>query len=88
VGCQVVELNLREVEMGKQTDEAFIGDMIALIGQELPTLRDRIAIASLQGLLANQEDVDLPTEQAVEHFAAMSYKYADAMMMAREVRND
>lgn len=70
----------------KLTDEAFIGDMIALIGQELPTLRDRFAIAALNGLLANQEDVDLPTKQAVEHFAKMSYEYANEMMKAREVK--
>jgi len=69
----------------KITDEAFIGDMIALIGQELPTLRDRIAIAALQGLLANPFDLDESVEDSVKHFAVMSYKYADTMMVAREV---
>jgi len=75
--------------MNKQTDEAFIGDMIALIGQELPTLRDRFAIAALP-IVSNAiiESIKagstiVPSDDAT---ARIAYGMADAMMKAREVK--
>ena len=44
------------------------------------TLRDKIAIAALTGLLTSDCD-DYP-----ESFAKLSYKYADAMLLEREVK--
>jgi len=75
--------------MNKQTDEAFIGDMIALIGQELPTLRDRFAIAALQGMLAAGNSSRFVTSgilNEVECYAKKSYRIADEMIKAREVK--
>ncbi len=48
-------------------------------------LRDRFAGQALQGLLA-YPDSGVPSQTVdahVSHFAALSYKYADAMLAAR-----
>jgi cytochrome c5 len=46
------------------------------------TLRDTFAAAALTGLLAN------PEEGSVTSVSAQAYRYADAMLAAREVRHD
>jgi len=70
------------------TDEAFIGDMIAMIGQELPTLRDRFAIAALP--CATQAAFELRKSEGdgfnQHDIARLAYSLADAMMTAREVK--
>ena len=46
---------------------------------ELPSLRDRFAMAALQGMLADPE-----SSGNCEEFASVAYEYADAMLKERE----
>jgi hypothetical protein len=48
-----------------------------------PTLRDLFAMAALEGVLANAD-----SEGTAETFAKVCYKAADAMLEAREKKDD
>jgi hypothetical protein len=63
-------------------DQADIEYLAATLAAELdmPTLRDRFAMASMQGLLASASDV----AGRPDDLAAMAYEQADAMIAARE----
>ena len=51
-----------------------------------PTLRDQFAMAALTGLLANSAPGE--SYATLEAPVEWSYKYADAMMKAREVKSE
>lgn len=49
------------------------------------TLRDYFAAAALQGLLANNDEPELPEDVHMhDYVAANAYEYADSMLKERE----
>ena len=57
--------------------------MIEAMGWSQPSLRDQFAMAALTGIEANHETWGNPQERATR-----AYELADAMLMAREAKND
>lgn len=47
-------------------------------------LRDQMAMAALQGLLATEAQLDTPLGEEADTLASAAYEYADAMLKARE----
>jgi hypothetical protein len=47
-------------------------------------LRDKFAMAALEGLLAGRDDLSA----YADHTSCLAYKFADAMMQAREKKDD
>ena len=48
------------------------------------TLRDKFAMAALQGILANNEDLFIDGEPINIKLSRIAYGYADAMLAQRE----
>ncbi|MTC75745.1 hypothetical protein GKR75_16020 [Providencia sp. wls1919] len=46
-------------------------------------LRDKFAIAAMQGILSNSAMIDTATDQTIEWVAKNAYQMADAMLKAR-----
>lgn len=53
------------------------------LGQEGMSLRDYFAAKAMQGILANQGQLDVINESALLWVTADSYRLADAMLKAR-----
>jgi len=47
------------------------------------TLRDKFAMAAMQGILSNPAMIDTATDQTIEWVAKNAYQMADAMLKAR-----
>jgi hypothetical protein len=54
--------------------------------QKIKDLRDSMAMAALQGILANADTDDFGSRCAAGNLASQSYMYADAMLEARDHR--
>ncbi|EJD6044714.1 hypothetical protein M0J40_RS19030 [Providencia rettgeri] len=50
---------------------------------QLEELRDKFAMAAMQGILSNPAMIDTATDQTIEWVAKNSYQAADAMLKAR-----
>ena len=60
----------------------MIVSKLAEIADKMPSLRDQIAMAALQGILSNQ---DVPINSVTEEvIASLAYSQAEAMLLARE----
>lgn len=52
------------------------------------TLRDHFAAKAMRGAIANNMFSDAGSDHEIEWVVRLSYKYADAMLKAREQSND
>jgi len=66
------------------TPEEQIANMVEDFWEERTTLRDRFAMAALQGMLLVVVGEEPASWQRFEDAATSAYYYADAMLKARE----